>query len=152
MKHGFLLWSKDTNLHSFIHQWLYSPLLGSGLFFSFVISFSQPVGLLGRVISPSQGRYLHAGQHKHRIRTHDPSVRGARDHCDRHPAAISNGIPTVRSMSSPIQIWCAKSVSKRKYHTKTIRIQNNDIGYYPYLMPILMKYANASMEKIVTGL
>jgi hypothetical protein len=26
-------------LHSFIHQWLYSPLLGLGLFFSFVIFF-----------------------------------------------------------------------------------------------------------------
>jgi hypothetical protein len=55
------------------------------------------------VISPSQGRYLHAGQHKHRInvhtdigalngiRTHDPSVRASKDssclrprgHCDR---------------------------------------------------------------------
>jgi hypothetical protein len=29
--------------------------------------FSQSVGLLGRVISPSQGRYLNTGQHKHRI-------------------------------------------------------------------------------------
>jgi hypothetical protein len=29
--------------------------------------FSQTVGLLGRVISPSQGRYLNTGQHKHRI-------------------------------------------------------------------------------------
>jgi hypothetical protein len=28
--------------------------------------FSQAVGLLGRVISPSQGRYLNTGQHKHR--------------------------------------------------------------------------------------
>jgi hypothetical protein len=50
------------------------------------VIFSQTVGLLGRVINPSQGRYLHTGQHKHRInahtnihalsgiRTHDPSV------------------------------------------------------------------------------
>jgi hypothetical protein len=29
--------------------------------------FSQTVGLLGRVISPSQGLYLNTGQHKHRI-------------------------------------------------------------------------------------
>jgi hypothetical protein len=47
----------------------------------------QSAELLGRVISPSQGRYIHRGQHKHRInartdthalcgiRTHDPSVR-----------------------------------------------------------------------------
>jgi hypothetical protein len=56
--------------------------------------FSQTVGLLGRVISTSQGRYLHTGQHKHRIdaythtlnihvlsgiRTHDPSVRASED-------------------------------------------------------------------------
>jgi hypothetical protein len=32
--------------------------------------FSQTVGLLGRVISSSQGRYLNTGQHKHRINTY----------------------------------------------------------------------------------
>jgi hypothetical protein len=38
--------------------------------------FSQTVGLLGRVISPSQGRYLNTGQHKHRINayTHQTSM------------------------------------------------------------------------------
>jgi hypothetical protein len=65
--------------------------------------FTQTLGLLGRVISPSQGHYLHTGQHRHRInaytdirassgiRTHDPSVRANEDssrlrprgHCDR---------------------------------------------------------------------
>jgi hypothetical protein len=48
-------------MHSFIHQWLYSPLLGPGLFFSSVIFLTQTVGLLGRVIGPSQGRYIHTG-------------------------------------------------------------------------------------------
>jgi hypothetical protein len=57
----------------------------------------QSLGLLGRGISASQGRYLHTGQHKHDIhassgiRTHDPSVRMGeegsclrpRNHCDR---------------------------------------------------------------------
>jgi hypothetical protein len=38
--------------YSFIHQWLYNHLLGPGLFFSFVIFFTQSVGLLGRVIQP----------------------------------------------------------------------------------------------------
>jgi hypothetical protein len=85
----------------FIHLWLYSLLLDLGLFFSFLIFFTQSVGLLGGLISPSQGRYLHTGQHKHRInedihassgvRIHDPSVREgednsclrARGRCDR---------------------------------------------------------------------
>jgi hypothetical protein len=54
----------------------------SRLFSSLICT--QSVGLLGRVISPSPGRYLHTGQRKHRIntdirassgiRTHDPSV------------------------------------------------------------------------------
>jgi hypothetical protein len=35
-------------------------------FFSFLI-YTQPVGLLGRWISPSQGRYFHTEQHKHRL-------------------------------------------------------------------------------------
>jgi hypothetical protein len=55
--------------------------------------FSQTVGLLGRVISPLQGRYLLTGQHTHThrinahtnihamngIRTHDPRVRSRED-------------------------------------------------------------------------
>jgi hypothetical protein len=38
--------------------------------------FSQTVGLLGRVINPSQGPYLNRGQHKHRINayTHQTSI------------------------------------------------------------------------------
>jgi hypothetical protein len=85
-------------IRSVIHQWLYSPLLGPGLFFSFVIFFTETVGLLGRVISPSQGRYLHkhginAPRHYalSGIRAHGPSVRAGEDssclrprgHCDR---------------------------------------------------------------------
>jgi hypothetical protein len=35
--------------------------------FQFLDLFTQSVGLLRRGISPSQGRYLHTGQHKHRI-------------------------------------------------------------------------------------
>jgi hypothetical protein len=66
--------------------------------------FSQTVGLLGRVINPSQGLYLNTWQHKQNkrihtpnihalsgIRTHDPSVRASEDssclrqrgYCDR---------------------------------------------------------------------
>jgi hypothetical protein len=58
-------------------------------FFSFLI-WTQSVGLLGRGISPSQGRYLHPEQHTHRINAHrhpcrmwdlnpDPSARADED-------------------------------------------------------------------------
>jgi hypothetical protein len=82
---------------SVIYQWFYSPLLGPGLFFSFVIFFTQSVGLLGRVFSPSQGRYLYTGQHKHTInaytdiralsgiRTHDSNVRATEDSSQHRP-------------------------------------------------------------------
>jgi hypothetical protein len=36
--------------------------------------FSQTVGLLRRLISPSQGRYLSAGQHKQNKRIHTPNI------------------------------------------------------------------------------
>jgi hypothetical protein len=76
------------SVYSFINQWLYSPLLGSGLSFSFVIFFTQTAEL-EREISPPQGRYLHTGQHKQGIsghtdiyalsgiQIHDPSVRAS---------------------------------------------------------------------------
>jgi hypothetical protein len=70
--------------------------LGPGLWFFFFFSFKiilQMVGLLGWVISSSQGLYLNTGQHKHRIhaytyqtihilwriRTHDPGFRASED-------------------------------------------------------------------------
>jgi hypothetical protein len=64
------MWSFVTSTLQFIfiHQWLYSTLLGPGLLFCFVIFIAQMVGLLGGVINPSQGRYLHT-EHKHRINT-----------------------------------------------------------------------------------
>jgi hypothetical protein len=34
------------------------------------LDLRQSVGLLGRGISPSQGCYLHTGQHRHRINAH----------------------------------------------------------------------------------
>jgi hypothetical protein len=44
--------------------------LGPGLCFSLSWSFSLTVGLIGRVISSSQGLYLNTGQHKQRINTY----------------------------------------------------------------------------------
>jgi hypothetical protein len=79
------------------------PFVGLWPILQFRNNFSQTVGLLGRVIIPSQGLYLNTGQYKHRInehtdihtlsgiRTHDPSVRASEDssclrprgHCNR---------------------------------------------------------------------
>jgi hypothetical protein len=49
-------------LQPFVGPW---PLLH----FLYIL-FTQTVGLLGQVISPSQGRYLHTGQYKHKINAH----------------------------------------------------------------------------------
>jgi hypothetical protein len=79
-----LLCSADTDsvnkfiqsvIHLFIHQWLYSPFCWalaslSLSLFQFLNLFTQTVGLLGRVISQSQGLYLYTGHHKHRINAH----------------------------------------------------------------------------------
>jgi hypothetical protein len=46
------------------------PFVGPWPLLQFRNIFTQTVGLLGRVISPSQGRYLHTGQQKHRINAH----------------------------------------------------------------------------------
>jgi hypothetical protein len=42
----------------------------NGLFHISFLILRQSVGLLGRGISPSQGRFLHTEQHKHRINAH----------------------------------------------------------------------------------
>jgi hypothetical protein len=82
---------RNIFIHSFIYQSLYSAMLKPGLSFGLIIFFTQTVGLLGRVSSPSQGSYLQAEQYVHRInahtdifalsgiRNHDPSVRGSED-------------------------------------------------------------------------
>jgi hypothetical protein len=58
----------------FFFQRLFQPIQGPGLLFSSVIIFSQTVGLLGRVIRPSQGRYLNTGEHKQNKRIHTPNI------------------------------------------------------------------------------
>jgi hypothetical protein len=46
------------------------PFVGPWTLLQFRNHFSQSVGLLERGISPSQGRYLDTGQHKHRTNAH----------------------------------------------------------------------------------
>jgi hypothetical protein len=97
-------------LISFIHQWLYNSLLGPGLFFSSVIISTQTVGLRGRGICPSQGRYLHIEQHKHRInshtdidalsaiRTHYPSVQASEDNSCLRPRGSLIGMYSYKQV------------------------------------------------------
>jgi hypothetical protein len=65
----------SSNLGSlFFFHWLYSPLGPWPLLFSFMIIL-QMVGLLGWVISLSQGLYLITGQHtRTRTRVHAPNI------------------------------------------------------------------------------
>jgi hypothetical protein len=53
----------DINVNFF--SFLFAPIRSIGLIFQF-LHRSQTVGLLGLVISSSQGFYLNTGQHKHR--------------------------------------------------------------------------------------
>jgi hypothetical protein len=79
-------------MHHYHHHHGFTALYLASVAFSVSWSCTQPVGHLGRGISPSQGRYLHTEQHKHRInahntdihalsgiRTNDPSVRESED-------------------------------------------------------------------------
>jgi hypothetical protein len=80
-------------------------------------SFTQSLGLLGRGISPSHGRYLHTEQHKHRIkahntdihalgriRTHDPSVLARED----SSCLRSRGYWDVRKHCGMWDLWWTK--------------------------------------------
>jgi hypothetical protein len=102
--------------------------MGPGLFFIYVIFFTQSVGLLGEGISPSQGRWLHTGQRKHRlnahtdiralseIRIHDRSVQTSEDswclrshdHCDRQYS-----LNTI----SKVKVRCSSKATGWPYHT-----------------------------------
>jgi hypothetical protein len=126
--------------HSFIHSSMaLKPFVGLVLFFSFVIFFTQTVGLLGQVISPSQGLYLYIGQHKHRInahadihalngiRNHDPSVRANEDssclrlrgHRDRNLYSSAN---IIRMMKSGTMRWTG--------HVTRVRRREMYIGFW----------------------
>jgi hypothetical protein len=96
------------NWAPFIHQWLYRPLFRPWSLLQFPNLFYAFDRTPWTRISPSQGLYLHTGQHKHRInahtdihalsgiQTHHPSFRASEGisclrpdgHCDRQLRAI----------------------------------------------------------------
>jgi hypothetical protein len=59
----------STDLPTYLPTYGCTALMDLGRFFSLLI-YTQPVGLLGRGISPTQGHYLHTEQHKHKINAH----------------------------------------------------------------------------------
>jgi hypothetical protein len=62
--------SRSTTVH--IHSSVaLQPFFGLCPHFQFRNLHTQSVGIIGRGISPSQGLYLHIGQHKHRINTYN---------------------------------------------------------------------------------
>jgi hypothetical protein len=123
--HGLNFFLLLDHIFTFIYLWLYSPLLDLGRFFSFLIR-TQLVGLLGRGISPSQGCYLHTGQHKHRInahidihalsgiRTHDPSVQAGEGSLCLRPSADCDrlrifALPDYKRTQNILTIWGSHS-------------------------------------------
>jgi hypothetical protein len=73
---GYILYNVQTRtrIHTYGNITTYLPMALQPLWtlaaFSALIHTQQSVGLLWRVISPSQGRYLRTEQHKHGINAH----------------------------------------------------------------------------------
>jgi hypothetical protein len=116
-----------------ISLWLYSSC-GPWPVFQFP-NLTQLVGLLGRGMSPSQGRYLHTEQHKYRINAH------------RHPCfewdsnPVFGGALTVQALDRaatvifPIQITYLIIVTTDATTTAPLlfqfSVQLTSVGLYP---------------------
>jgi hypothetical protein len=85
-----------------------NPWLDLGRFFSFLI-YTQSVGLLERGIGPSQGRYLHTEQHKHRI------------NANRHPC--------LEWDSNPRSQWAKTIYASDRAATVTVCVRITSISY-----------------------
>jgi hypothetical protein len=107
-------------------------------FLSFLI-YTQSVQPLGRGISPSQGRYLHTEQHKHRIihasrgiRTRDPRVRAGEDgsclrpggHCNRRETDL---LHTKLTFPFPVTIIGHLQLLDSNYTEQDLSLKSNKI-------------------------
>jgi hypothetical protein len=83
--------------------YIFSPLIPYSYgveVFNFPWIYTQSVGLLGRVIGPSQGHYLNTGQHKQKKRIHTPNIHavsGIRTH--HHSVRASEDSSCLRPLS-----------------------------------------------------
>jgi hypothetical protein len=136
------IWFLFLSLINYLYCYFYGSTALRLALAAFLVSwtYTQSVGLLGRGISPSQGRYLHTEQHKHRInahntdihassgiQTHDSSIRASEDslclrprgHYDRVTIFMIkwiNRIPTLQSMIVK-QMWCGGKLLRPMHNT-----------------------------------
>jgi hypothetical protein len=80
---------QNSPFYPFIHPSVHvsTALFWALVTFSISLSSTQTIGPLERSIGPSQGRYLHTAQHKHRINAH------------RHPCLEWDSIPRYQRLS-----------------------------------------------------
>jgi hypothetical protein len=75
--------------------------LGRFTYRRFLELFLHMVGFLGRVISPSQGPYLHRTTQHRKMRTNIHALRGIRTHDpSNHPATVT-GIKKLTAINIP---------------------------------------------------
>jgi hypothetical protein len=137
----------------FFFFWLYSPSLDPGrlTYRRFLELFRHMVGLLGRVISPSQGLYIHRiTQHRKTrtnihalsgIRTHVPSNQPAKTHTSDRTAAVTGmrkiywmiivGVHKIHMLCLEAY-WCDKITSWTSYllnerHRKLSKIMRSQL-------------------------
>jgi hypothetical protein len=95
-------------IHSFLHEWLYSPLLGPRLFFSFVTFLTQ---MIGRAVPQTVSRWLPTVATRLRARVWSYGICGGQYGAGagflrglRFPLPIF--IPPIAPQSPSYIIWC----------------------------------------------
>jgi hypothetical protein len=131
-----------------VHWWLYRPLSHPGLFINFVIFFTRSVEFFGWVISPSQGIYLHIGQHKHRInadanadihalsgiRTHDSSVWASEDNsCNRPLGHCGRLVSPLEGVKMAIKELRSYAYGSKELNFMLTRLKSKYITSYNIL-------------------
>jgi hypothetical protein len=155
----------EVKLNSFIHLWLYSPLLGLGRFLSSVIIFTQAVELL---ISQSHGRYLHTGQHKHRINAHidihalsgisanNPSVRAAKTIHALHRAATViaeiNLVVWIINSNLTIRVPQVRNLFRWKVHNFSTKLSHVKYRLRVFKNRVLRRIFGPKGDEVMGGL
>jgi hypothetical protein len=100
---------------------------GPGLLFSSVVILSQTAGILGRGISPSQGRYLNTEQHKHRINAYT-------NHTSMPSVGFEPTIPaTERAKTVLWPTLLTLQHRKQRYFRKKIHVNLDRILLIPFI-------------------